>query len=85
MEKVDTAKNSDRQKKHECRTKSLPDEIPSAQFCIGGHNPSHVFCNVDIIPPAQFYEVDRIPSVNFSARSKSRLWTKSLLLNFQGE
>ena len=33
------------------RTKSLPDKIPSAHFCIGGHNSSHVFCNVDIIPP----------------------------------
>lgn len=42
----------------ECRTKSLPDIIPSAHFCIGGHKPSHVLCNVDIIPPAHFYKVD---------------------------
>ena len=54
----------------ECRTKSLPDKIPSAHFCIGGHNPSHVFCNVDIIPPTLFYKVDKIPSVNFPARTK---------------
>ena len=32
------------------RTISLPDEIPSAHFCIGGHNPFRVFCNVGIIP-----------------------------------
>ena len=37
--------NVERGVKHqtECRTKSLPDIIPSAHFCIGGHNPSHVF------------------------------------------
>ena len=52
------------------RTKSLPDKIPSAHFCIGGHNPSHVFCNVDIIPPTLFYKVDKIPSVNFPTRTK---------------
>ena len=52
------------------RTISLPDEIPSAHFCIGGHNPFHVFSNVDIIPPALFYKVDKIPSVNFPTRTK---------------
>ena len=66
------------------QTKSLLDIIPSAHFCIGGHNPSHVFCNVAIIPPVHFYRVDRIPSANFPTRTKSLLWTKSLLLNFQG-
>ena len=54
----------------ECRTKSLPDIIPSAHFCIGGHNSFRVFCNVDIIPPALFYKVDKIPSVNFPTRTK---------------
>ena len=32
-------------------TKPLPDKIPPAHFCTGGHNPSHVFCNGAIIPP----------------------------------
>ena len=65
--------------KGECRTISLPDIILSAHFCIGGHNPSHVLCNMDIIPPAHFYQVDRIPSVNFPAKIKFLE-----LLNFQG-
>ena len=39
---------------HGIRTKSLPDEIPSAHFCIGGRYPSHGFCNMDIIPLALF-------------------------------
>ena len=47
----------------ECRTKSLPDIIPSAHFCIGGlMSLPCFFCNVDIIPPAHFYK-----------------WTESLL------
>ena len=55
---------------YECWTKSLPDKIPSAHFCISGHNPSHVFCTVGIIPPTLFYKVDKIPSVNFPTRTK---------------
>ena len=54
-----------------CRTKSLPDKIPPAHFCIGGHMiPPMFFCNVDIIPPTLFYKVDKIPSVNFPTRTK---------------
>ena len=57
------------------RTIFLPDEIPSAHFCIGGHNPFRVFCNVDIIRlPALFYKMDKIPSVNFQlGQNPSRL------------
>ena len=56
------------------RTKSLPDKIPSAHFCIGGHNPSHVFCNVDIITPPP----PPPPPPLFFTR-----WTKSLPWIFQ--
>ena len=63
----------------ECMTKSLPDIIPSAHFCIGGHNPSRVFLKRGYNPFRSFLQVDRIPSVNFPTT------TKSLLLNFQGE
>ena len=52
------------------RTKSLPDKIPSAHFCIGGHNPSHVFLQRGHNPPTLFYKVDKIPSVNFPTRTK---------------
>ena len=49
------------------RTISLPDEIPSAHFCIGGHNPFRDFCNVDIIPPPRsFLQGGQNPFCEFS-------------------
>ena len=52
-----------------------PGRNPLAHFCIGGHNPFPVFCNMDIIPPppppALIYKVDKVPSVNFPTKTKT--------------
>ena len=45
------------------RTISLPDKIPSAHFCIGGHNPFRVFCNV-IIKTRLFKYIENFTSKN---------------------
>ena len=57
------------------RTISLPDKIPSAHFCIGGHNHFRVFCNEDIIPPALVLQGGQNPFLTYIL---DKIWQKPL-------
>ena len=48
------------------RTISPPDEIPSAHFCIGGHNPFRVFLQRGYNPPCSFLQGGQKPFCEFS-------------------